>query len=284
MPTRYTNIFDEARSLSTLASDFDNIRSRYVKSDVDQGIVVRFPSAESASLEHYKHLLITESDKEDFNIKWNMRPDYASYEFYGTTIYYHLLMFVNNIMSFEEFVDLETILVPRDYIVNDILEFRNTNKRINLEEDTESRIKRDFLEFLKTDSSTTEEIFKGLFETNSKRIQEIQEKEPRKTIVETTQNFTLSSIDIKNKYVDLSRQPINTMSISFYIEGFKTPQRYAYDYILEYIPGTYSRRRITWDESNAEIKKVGFGMTDVLEEGMNIRIVYVYEQLVENYG
>lgn len=284
MPTRYTNIYDEARSLSTLASDFDNIRSRYVKSDVDQGIVVRFPSAESASLEHYKHLLITESDKEDFNIKWNMRPDYASYEFYGTTIYYHLIMFVNNIMSFEEFVDLETILVPRDYIVNDILEFRNTNKRINLEEDTESRIKRDFLEFLKTDSSTTEEIFKGLFETNSKRIQEIQEKEPRKTIVETTQNFTLSSIDIKNKYVDLSRQPINTMSISFYIEGFKTPQRYAYDYILEYIPGTYSRRRITWDESNAEIKKVGFGMTDVLEEGMNIRIVYVYEQLVENYG
>lgn len=284
MPTNYTNIYDEARSLSTLASDFDNMRSRYIKSDIDQGIVVRFPSAESASLEHYKHLLITESDKVDFNTKWSMRPDYASYEFYGSTVLYHILMFVNNIMSFEEFSNLDTILVPRDYIVSDVLEFRNTEKRIDLEEDSESRIKRDFLEFLKTDSSTTEEVFKELYKSNSKRIQEIQDKEPRTTIIETTQEFTLSSTNIENKYVEISYQPINTMSISFYIEGFKTPQRYAYDYVLEYIPGTYSKRRVTWDENNTEIKKVGYGMTDVLEVDMKIRIVYVYEKLVETYS
>jgi len=55
--------------------------------------------------------LLRNSDKKIFEPKYIMKPDYLSFDEYGTEILDYLLMYINNIYSAEEF-NLDEVIVP----------------------------------------------------------------------------------------------------------------------------------------------------------------------------
>ena len=80
-------IVTEAKKNTNLISDIDNFRSRYMEIDYDTGTTVLFPSMEIYTYEHNLFRLLADSEQVRFIPKWEMRPDYASYDLYGSTIH-----------------------------------------------------------------------------------------------------------------------------------------------------------------------------------------------------
>ncbi len=71
-----------------------------------------FTSPSLWSLEKNLFYLLRHSTKKDFESKYIMRPDYLSYDEYNTVVLAPLLMYVNNVVSIEEF-DLNEVVVPQ---------------------------------------------------------------------------------------------------------------------------------------------------------------------------
>jgi len=102
----------EAGRNAKLAVDIDNMRSRYKEDDLINNLSVTFPVPEIYAYENKFFVLISKSKKEKFKTRWSQRPDYVSYEFYGNTIFWTLILFVNRINSIEDFINLGEILIP----------------------------------------------------------------------------------------------------------------------------------------------------------------------------
>ena len=51
------------------------------------------------------------SDFNPFDSKYNYKPDYLSYDVYGTPILWEIIMYVNGVFSSEDFV-LERVILP----------------------------------------------------------------------------------------------------------------------------------------------------------------------------
>ena len=60
-----------------------------------------------------------------------MRPDYMSYDEYGTVALAHLLMYVNSVFCIEEF-DLSTVILPSMESIIDICKDKYPNVNINV--------------------------------------------------------------------------------------------------------------------------------------------------------
>lgn len=111
-----SSIIPEVKRNSNLVVDIDNYRNRYldVKYD-DYGspeLSVIFPSGEIHAFEKNYFYMLANSKTYKFKTTWIQRPDYASYDIYGTQIFWMLIMFVNKVYSIEEFKDLDTIYAP----------------------------------------------------------------------------------------------------------------------------------------------------------------------------
>jgi hypothetical protein len=278
--SRYKNIRSEARDGSNLASDFDNMRKKYIKKDDDLDLIVSFPSGESEVLEVFKHLLISSSTKEKFKDNWKMRPDYTSMEFYNNTSYWYIILYVNKIMNIEEFKDLEEILIPNKFIINEMLRYKfSGSKQIELKENKIPKLELDFLEYLKKDLQDVKEIFKNYNYDKTKRMKQLEKYQQKTTIVEKTETISMNDVILNNKYIDLKYQPVNPYSIKLYIDGFMTPQRYGYDYILNEANDSNGKRRISWDRNDPNIENVGFGLSDILNIRNKIKVVYLFEKI-----
>ena len=71
-----------------------------------------FTSPSLWSLEKNLYYLLRYSTKKNFESKYIMRPDYLSYDEYNTVVLAQLLMYVNGVVSIEEF-DLNDVIVPK---------------------------------------------------------------------------------------------------------------------------------------------------------------------------
>lgn len=79
-----------------------------------------FPSPSLEVIEKNLFFLLRNSVEKEFNAKYRFRPDYLSFDEYGTPILWQMLMYVNSIFSVEDF-DLSRVLVPSFQSVTDIL-------------------------------------------------------------------------------------------------------------------------------------------------------------------
>lgn len=70
-----------------------------------------FPDPNLETIEKNLFYLLKNSEEVDFELQYKYRPDYVSADYYGTTILWQLLMYVNGIFSIEDF-DLTTIVIP----------------------------------------------------------------------------------------------------------------------------------------------------------------------------
>ena len=102
-------IYDEARMRSRQAIDFEKQGARY-KTNND---LFTFPDPELATIEKNLYYLLKNSQEVEFdNSRYKYRPDYVSYDYYGTPSLDKLLMFINGIRTIEDFIGLTLIVIP----------------------------------------------------------------------------------------------------------------------------------------------------------------------------
>lgn len=101
----------EAKRNCKLVTDVDNFRERYKDVDEENEIEVIFPAGEIYTYDKNFFMLLAKSRKVTMIPRWQYRPDYVSFDFYGTVIYWQLILFVNRIDSQEDF-KMDEVLVP----------------------------------------------------------------------------------------------------------------------------------------------------------------------------
>jgi hypothetical protein len=86
--------------------------------------------------------------------------------------------------------------------------------------------------------------------------------------VAARQEFTLSSVDISNKYVDLANIPSTLNLVELFVVG-GLKQRYGADFAI--VTDGADNKRLTWDVNNAAVSN---GMQDDLSAGDILEVVY----------
>ena len=80
-----------------------------------------FPDPNLLTLDKNLYYLLRNSEEVKFDGKYKYRPDYMSFDYYGTVILWEMLLYVNNVFSLEDF-DLDTVVVPSLQAVNFIIQ------------------------------------------------------------------------------------------------------------------------------------------------------------------
>jgi len=71
-----------------------------------------FPNPNMETVEKNLFYLLRYSNEVAWEPKYKYRPDYVSYDYYGTTQLGNFIMYVNGVRLLEEFQDLSTIIIP----------------------------------------------------------------------------------------------------------------------------------------------------------------------------
>ena len=103
----YLGIDTEARQNVRQPIGIDHMRDRYRTSSE----IYTFPSPTLETIEKNMFFLLKNSEYKQFELKYNYRPDYLSFDEYGTVLLDKLLMFVNGVFTVEEFL-LDKVVVP----------------------------------------------------------------------------------------------------------------------------------------------------------------------------
>jgi hypothetical protein len=82
-----------------------------------------FPSPSLETIEKYVFFLLRNSGIEKFTPKYKYRPDYLSFDKYGTTVLWQLLLYINGVPSVEDF-DIKEVVIPS---VQSIIEMNKDN-------------------------------------------------------------------------------------------------------------------------------------------------------------
>lgn len=100
-------IEQESIQRSRLAIDINFAGDRY---KTDNGIFT-FPSPTLEMIDQNLYYLLKNATQVAFDRKYVMRPDYLSFDEYGTVSLAQLLMYVNAVPSIEQF-DLQEVVIP----------------------------------------------------------------------------------------------------------------------------------------------------------------------------
>ena len=109
-------ITTEARENIRLPIDLDHFAARYVT----ENNLYTFTSPSLWTLEKYLYYLLRNSEQKEFEPKYKMRPDYMSFDEYGTVVLAPVLMYVNGVFAIEYF-DLSEVVVPSFQSITEIL-------------------------------------------------------------------------------------------------------------------------------------------------------------------
>jgi len=106
MPT--IKIDEESEKFKRMPIDFERMGKRFKTSNV----LYTFPDPNLDTLEENLFFLLRNSVELVFSPRYNFKPEYLSYDVYGTPALAPVLMFVNNIASVEDFYNLPKIVIP----------------------------------------------------------------------------------------------------------------------------------------------------------------------------
>ena len=250
----------ESLRSSRLLLDVDKYRYKYQTSEVDSqsdtDLVIKFISPVIAVYEKYKFYLLKNSVTKDLSPTRFYRPDYVSYDEYGTTVLWTMLLFVNDIPSLEEF-NVPTIYIPNIDAIYRIA--RETSQRTTTIEEVK-RLSR----------KVRASVFTKKSEPTTQEQEEFVPAPKERELYFIRQTFEIDIPTAARQYVDLSFDAI-PQSIVFKIKD-RTAFIYAHDYILKE-NSSAKLRRISWKRSDVE----GDGLVDVIEEGMVIEVQYARE-------
>ncbi len=268
-------IKNDAKEKSRNPYCLDNFRSRYVEIDWSTGRSVIFPSFEIYAYEHHFFRLLSEAKKETFKPRWEKRPDYASFDMYETEVYWTLLLFVNNIFSIEDFVDLDFIFVPPMNLVRSIVDDRVSKSEIEVINKETIAPVNIFKMFARRQITKTQndnnQMIENIKSMNSVNIDDLI---TTKLLDEKIENITLTENDLVNQYIILPNNVLNETSIVLFVGDFSIPQKYGYDYVLKY-DSNINLNIVSWQDADCIGRKSN--MKYLLVEGDILHIKYVYQ-------
>lgn len=67
-----------------------------------------------------RHFLLARCDIKEFIPRWQFRPNYLSYDMYGTLSFSYLLLFINDVVSILDF-DFDYVKVPRSSAIKELI-------------------------------------------------------------------------------------------------------------------------------------------------------------------
>lgn len=252
----------EANLLSTLNSDVDRFRDRYHTHEDqinDRRISISFVSPTIFLYDVYRFYILQNCTKKPLPVKNKYRPDYVSYEEYGTTNWWTLILYINDVPSIEQF-DKEEILVPSLDCIYRLEEISSKN-----------RTDRSFNDDDKADKTTPLLYTLPVQHTISETVNEL--KKPVESI--TTENdrfkreqFVMDIPTLRLRYIELEHEPIDD-SIIMVIRG---KPNYTYGKHYSLVTGSdNTKKRITWDPRIV----TGSGLIFRLKEKDIIQVTYV---------
>jgi hypothetical protein len=267
---------------SRMPTDLDNFRSKYIDKDINNGIIVEFPCFEISVFEKYRYFLLSSSTLVDFKPRFFMRPDYVSYDYYNTEIYWPLILYLNDKPCIEEFIDMEQIIVPS---LSSIIEltntygFKNLKKTLTYAEPTNYTVdpayEKEFAENINSKKITS---------TDFKNAKSVTRYTNELSIVEYRDEFILTQSDLNSKYVDLTYVPTNLSSISLYLYPYiNTPLRYSYDYTIIYSDGE-ELKRLSWSpndiaENSDSVLILKSGLSSILKVNSKLIAKYTKQEI-----
>ena len=100
----------------------DNETIQYLKSTIDwerfgdrfktENDYFSFPDPTLETIDKNLFYLLRNSTEVEWEAKYKYRPDYVSFDYYGTPQLDNFIMYVNGVRLLEEFSDLKTIVIP----------------------------------------------------------------------------------------------------------------------------------------------------------------------------
>lgn len=106
----------ESRQRSNLAIDINFSGDRYKTANG----YFTFPAPALETIDQYLYYLLKNSNEKQFGRQYLYRPDYMSFDEYGTVSLAQLLMYVNAVSCIEAF-NLETIVIPTMSAITEML-------------------------------------------------------------------------------------------------------------------------------------------------------------------
>lgn len=101
-------IDQESKQRERLAIDINFLGNRYKTAN---GLFT-FPTPALETLNQHLFYLLKNATQKSFENKYAMRPDYLSFDEYGTVQLAWVLMYVNGVRFVEEFQGLELVIIP----------------------------------------------------------------------------------------------------------------------------------------------------------------------------
>jgi len=101
-------IDQESKQRERLAIDINFLGNRYKTTN---GLYT-FPTPSLETLNQHLFYLLKNAAQKSFENKYAMRPDYLSFDEYGTVQLAFVLMYVNGVRFVEEFQGLELVIIP----------------------------------------------------------------------------------------------------------------------------------------------------------------------------
>jgi len=255
----YSRVIDEeAKILSTYSNDIDNFRRKYsLKEELtNEQILIQFVAPKIISFEDNRFLLLQNSNLKPLKSNRYYRPDYISYEEYGSTNLWGLLLFINDIPCIEDF-NVENILIPTKSIVVSI-SAKNIRKNLLQE----------IVPLYEYPLKATPPLY------FRKKPVPIFEDQPYTApaflpsdIYFMRETFTIDVVTARQRYVDLEYDAIPESVIL----KIKDNPSYLYDKHYKLIKGTKRLNRVTWDPRSITN---GIGLVSVLVEDIEFEITY----------
>lgn len=249
---------------SVIASDVDHYRHKYrdIEKQTDgTSVSIGFVSPVFITWEEYRYVLLQHSQKIHLKHEWKYRPDYVSYEYYGTTNWWQLILWINNVNAIEYF-NHDEIIVPDIDSVNAIQnEVYSHNSYIDINEDFRQTPVNSALYISPLDNLPDHEV------SSPATAAELLQEEEEESIFQR-EKFTMDIPILRLKYVDLKHPPVES---SIRLIAKCKPNlifKKHYDLISD---GT-ELKRITWDPEYIS----NGGLLYRLKENDILEIQYVY--------
>ena len=267
-------IDSQIKAASTVNTE--NLRRTNIYNDANENISVIYPSPSLESYESRLFELLSNCSKVDWKLEWTMRPDYVSYYYYGSEVYWSLLLYVNNLSSIEDFIDLDYILIPTQSALNLILSTRYRSDDFYDVTPNNNVVNPNAKYYKKYPLDDSEKTKRNAEKSKADFVAQPAPPviTPPPSLISITDNYTLSATDIINEYVILRYIPANISTLSFKLKELIYIQKYAYDYVL--IANEDSKhKKISWSAADCPY---GSGMAAFIDEaGLEIEISYLYD-------
>lgn len=246
-------------------ADMDNFYSRYEYTSKDYDLKIIYPSFEMMPLEENYFRLVATSDLVPFKPRWEYRPDYVSYDFYETTIFWYIILFVNSVDRIERFRGFDKIFVPNRNTISDLISEKISRyDYVKDQDEIDSRVR-----FFLNTKRIHEPIQKVTRQLAPKPTEQPEEKKAEVVKVEfkeISEKFTITAVEVNKKELQLSKNPVNSTSVNVFIYPSNIPFRFGYDYIVKGSVVRWDSKDCIGNSSNLEL---------VVRPGLILEIKYL---------